>query len=627
MDRFEEAKLRIKEAIDLVALIESYVPLKPRGRLFVALCPFHQEKSPSFTVYSDSQHYHCFGCGKNGDVFNFLMEREGLTFREAMETLADRAQISLEGVFGRGQETQRGPDPHQVLGEVRSWMQQMLHSAEGKEARDYLQSRSLSPAIEPWGLGFCPDRQGALRHFAKERRLPPSILEQAGLLKNGREPFAGRVMFPIEDERGRTVGFGGRVLPGAKPRADGFDPPKYINSPESPFFNKRRVLYGLHQAKRAGSRRIIVMEGYTDVIACHLAGFHGAVAALGTAFTHEHSKKLERYADQGVVLLFDGDRAGQQAAVRAMRELVNSQLTVKIALMADAKDPADYVVERQGEDPDLVIERRARFSDLVEGADDALATWFRLARRRLDFSQPAELEKVARECALLLSLVENDLRRRALLQEMARHLAMPPESLLRMLRKFPARAEQKAPAAGDGSVPPDVEIQEIDTSQLPDDAVAAPRPVLDAERDLLAVLILRPEFVERVDMTTLRSPEVAQLLGLIRGAMGDGRATRADIARHVFAQLSDGKIVRSEGLRGVLSRSIARADEIKDPEAFFAMLDRDRHRANARNSARGLRQQLQAALAAGDRDTANRLTQELVAQMRQSTRKPAGGDT
>ncbi len=619
MDRFDEAKLRIKEAIDVVALIESYLPLKPRGRLFVALCPFHAEKSPSFTVYADSQHFHCFGCGKSGDVFDFVMEREGLTFREAMEMLADRAQVSLEGVFSRGQQSQRGPDASQVLGEVRAWMQQMLFADEGRVAREYLESRALSPAIEAWGIGFCPDRQGSLQKFAQSRKLPASILEQAGLLRNGREPFAGRVMFPIDDERGRTVGFGGRVLPGARPRADGFEPPKYINSPESPFFNKRRVLYGLHQAKQRGCRRIVVMEGYTDVIACHLAGFHGAVAALGTAFTSEHAKKLERYAQEGVVLLFDGDRAGQQAAVRAMRELVNSQVTVKVALMADAKDPADYVVERAGEDPDLVIERRARFADLLDGADDALATWFRLARMRLDFSQPADIEKVAKECALLLSLVENDLRRRALLQEMARHLAMPPESLQRMLRKFPARSAS-APAAEEGapSVPPDVEIQEIELDPMGGMTARAPRPVVAAERDLLAVLIHRPELSDQVDPSTLQSAEVQALFAMIRSAMGQGRTARAEVARHVFAQIAGDTGAHGESLRNVFAKSLARADEIKDPMAFFALLDRDRGRANARNSARGLRQQLQAALAAGDRETANRLTQELVDQMRRN---------
>lgn len=626
MDRFDEAKLRIKEATDLVALIEGYLPLKPRGRLLQALCPFHAEKSPSFTVYADSQHFYCFGCGKSGDVFTFLMEQEGLTFREAMETLADRAQITLEGVFGRGDSSSRGPDPHQVLGEVRSWLQQQLHGEQGHAARDYLTARSLAPAMESWGLGYWPARHGALRQFAADRRLPVSILEQAGLLRERSEPFAGRVMFPIEDERGRVCGFGGRVLPGAPLRADGTEPPKYINSPESPFFSKRRVLYGLHHVKQKGCRRIVVMEGYTDVIACHLAGFHGAVAALGTAFTNEHSKKLERYAQEGVVLLFDGDRAGQQAAVRAMRELVNSQVAVKIALMADAKDPADYVVPRADEDEDLVIERRARFADLLDGADDALSTWFRLLRKRLDFAQPTDLEKAARECGQLLALVDSELRRGALLQEMARHLAVPAETLARLLQKFrPQAAKGASEASGPNAGGPgtgDLELHEIDPREVPAGALPnggrlqharspAPRPVVAAERDLLAVLIERPELVQQLEAESFESPEVARLVALVRAAVADGRVGRADVARQVFNGIAE-----EPGLRSVLAMAIRRADEIRDPAAFFTMLTNDRKRASAKTSARSLRQQLQAALAAGDRETADRLTQELVAQMR-----------
>ncbi|MGE3173197.1 MAG: DNA primase [Planctomycetota bacterium] len=618
MDRFEEAKLRVKEATDLVAFIESYLPLKPRGRLLLALCPFHPEKSPSFTVYPDSQHFHCFGCGKSGDVFTFLMEREGLSFREAMESLAERAGVPLEGVFGRGDaERRRGPDPHTVLGEVAAWLQQQLHTDAGAAARDYLAGRGLLDAVEPWTLGFHPALQGALRAQAQQRRWPGAVLDEAGLLRNGREAFAGRVMFPIADERGRIVGFGGRVLPGAPLRADGSEQPKYINSPESPFFNKRRVLYGLHEAKRRGSRRIVVMEGYTDVIACHLAGFHGAVAALGTAFTHEHGAKIERYATDGVVLLFDGDRAGQQAAERAMRELVNSRLQVRIAVMAAAKDPADYVTARPGEDAEQVVERRARFADLVDGADDALASWFRLLRQRHDFAKAGQLEAAARECAALLQRVDGDLRRRALLEEMARHLAVTPQSLARMLRAAPQR--QDAGAADGGAA----------DEQAPEPAPreSLPAPFVAAERDVLAAVVQQPELLGRLldpelERQPLQSRAVTALVEFVREAVAQGRQTRADVVRFVFAGLSD-----DEHLRAVFAAAIARADELPDPEAFLTSLLRDRHRrVHARAESRSLRQQLQDALDAGDKVTADRLTRELVEQMRQHRpRNVAGG--
>ena len=209
-------------------------------------------------------------------MFSFVMEREGLSFKEAMELLGERAGISLDGVFGRPNE-HRGPrtDPHAVLGEVKRWFYAALQTPEGEKARAYLESRGLTAGIEAFGIGVHPRGKGALQRFAKKHNLPLPVLQQAGLINSGGgEPFFGRLMFPIEDERGRVVGFGGRLLE-EEGRA------KYINSPESPIFRKRRVLYGLRHAKDAGERQIVVMEGYTDVIACHLAGFEGAVADLG----------------------------------------------------------------------------------------------------------------------------------------------------------------------------------------------------------------------------------------------------------------------------------------------------------------------------------------------------------
>lgn len=597
MDRFEDIKLRIKEASDLVALIESYLPLQPRGRLLLALCPFHAEKTPSFTVYPDSQHYHCFGCGKSGDVFTFLMDREGLSFREAMTLLAERAGIPLDGVFGRGRPAARsGPDPLPVLAEVAAKFQTWLHGGQGAPARDYLQARGLLVAAEPWQLGFHPP--GALAELAQRRGLPRDILEAAGLLRGSREPFAGRLIFPIADERGRVVAFGGRLLPGAAAAApDGSKPPKYVNSPESPFFHKRGVLFGLHQAKRAGERRIVVVEGYTDVIACHLAGFSGTVATLGTAFTAEHSRKIERYATAGVVLLFDGDRAGMQAAERAMRELVNSRLPTRIVLLEDAKDPADMLLQQPGEDADLCTERRARFADLLDGAEDALATFFRLLRRRLDFAQAAQFEAAARECAGLLALVDGELRRTALLQSMARHLAVPPQQLARMVRAPQARVA--APAS---DAPPKPAPQ----------VAAAGTPHERAEIDLLACVIAAPLLLDGVPRDGYACREIGELLGMIGDAAAQGRTETMALQRFLFARCTE----RAE-LRAILAAACPRAAAIADPGAFLAELQRGRRRLQGDAAARRLRQQVQAAIAAGDRETADQLTRELVAALRE----------
>ena len=644
MDRFEDAKLRVKEATDLVALIEGYMPLQSRGRLQLALCPFHPEKSPSFTVYPDSQHYHCYGCGKSGDVFTFLMDREGLSFREAMETLAERANITLEGVFQAGAGgPKRGPDARRVLAEVADFFHRCLleDGATVKDpgavaARQYLEQRNLAEGLENWQLGYHPmapaGRPGPLRKFAESRGLPMRLLEEAGLLRGQREPFGGRLLFPIQDERSRVVAFGGRLLPGVEPaRAGNFDPPKYINSPESPFFNKRRVMFGLPRAKQVGVRRIVVVEGYTDAIACDVAGFPGAVATLGTAFTAEHARKIERYATDGVVLLFDGDQAGAKAAERAMRELVNSRLDVRIALLASGQDPATMLLGDPDEDRDLVLERRARFGDLLDGADEALPTWLQLLRRRLDFRQPAQLEVAARECAGLLELVENDLRRRAVLEEMARYLAVPPQDLARMMRtanKRGARAKASQPrasesgldqanhqadmASGDGAT-----VSQSAAADLVE-AAQPSTPLELADRDLLACVLGSPELVGQVADESFAQAGVGELVAMVRDAVAGGLSERAQIVRQLFTRCTE----RAE-LRSVLASANHRAESINDFSVFFSVLQRGRSRVRSRSSVRDLRQQLQAARDSGDLAKADELMRRIVDERRRDQPREA----
>lgn len=607
MDRYEDVKLRIKEATDLVALIESYLPLKPRGKDLVALCPFHAENSPSFTVVRDKQFYHCFGCGKSGDVFDWMMERDGVSFPEAVEILADRAGISLEGVRKQRGEARKGPDPFTVLGEVAAYFHRELAAPGGQLARDYLDSRGLTDAVVGWELGYHP-AAGALVREAQQRRWPREVLEQAGLLRNGREMFAGRVIFPILDERGRTVGFGGRLIPGA-PGSDGdgdYKPPKYLNSPESPFFNKRRVLFGLYHAKRAGERRIVVMEGYTDVIACHLAGFTGAVASLGTAFTADHARVVERYATAGIVLMFDGDRAGQQAAERAMRELVNSRLQVRIALMSDAsggaaKDPADLVAARPGDDPELVVERRARFADAIDGAEDHLSVWFRLLRRRLDLTQAVHLDAAARECADVLGLVESPVRRAAMAEQMARHLAVPAPVFERMLAKQKARAAAPGQAAGPTQPRASVPV-------LPG------TPAERSEFELLACVLAKPTLLaarDPVGGAPIANERVRTLLSMATEGVAVGRVGTDDLVKYLFARVAE-----DADLRQLLAVVALRAEKVADPGAVAEGLAEGRRRLHAEPERRALRQQLEQALARGDQAVAAELQARLLDGLR-----------
>lgn len=685
MDRFEEAKLRIKEATDLVALVESYLPLRPRGRDLVALCPFHAERSPSFTVSRTGQFFHCFGCGKNGDAFTWLMEREGLTFREAMEVLAERAGVSLEGVFQTGAPRgPKGPDPYLVLAEVAGFFQRCLGSDEGVLARAYLEQRGLSAAIVPWRLGVHP-RPGALGKFVADKKLPREILEHAGLLKNGREPYAYRLMFPIEDERGRVVAFGGRIVPGA-PGSDGdgdFKPPKYMNSTESPWFNKRRVLYGLSRAKAAGARKLLVTEGYTDVIACHLAGFHGAVASLGTAFTRDHARLVERYATEGLVLMFDGDRAGRQAAERALRELVNSRLAVRIAMVGDGvpgdgapgdgaaatgavlpKDPADLLAERPGDDPELVAVRREAFRELLEHAEDDLSVWFRLLRQRLDLNQAVNVELAARECAGILALCEEPVRRGAMRDAMARHLAMPPDHLQRLLDRLAVSlrgggserggvgerggangrrgAGARAPAGGGELAAAEPTPETWSDADLGDGSLAhggpgaspVGRPAAGspqvggraqpartvrsvaekAEIELAACVLAEPAVLADLDLDAEPPFGVVGLRDLLDAAVlgvASGRLTRSELLHFLFARFAELPVVRS-----LLGEVAARAETIATPRPVLLGLLEGRRRLGAEPVRRSLRQRLQEALAIGDQPLAARLQQELLASLR-----------
>lgn len=612
MDRFEDAKLRIKEATDLVALIESYVPLRPRGRLLVALCPFHAEGSPSFTVYREEQYFRCYGCGKYGDVFTWLMEREGLSFREAMEQLADTAGISLEGVFKSGALREaRGPDPFEALAEVAGFFQKALLAKDtGRAARDYVEQRGLGDAIEPWRLGYHP-APGMLTRYARDRKLPFEVLEHAGLVQGGREKFAHRLMFPIEDARGRVVAFGGRIVPGTpSAEADGdFKPPKYLNSPESPFFHKGKVLYGLYRSKQAHQKRLVVMEGYTDVIASHLAGFPGAVASLGTAFTAEHARTVERYASDGLVLMFDGDRAGVQAAERAVRELANARLSVRIAMMSDAdgtaKDPGDVLVARPGEDPELVADRRARFADVIDGAEDWLVVWFRLLRRRLDFAQPARLEEAAGECARLLQRVEEPLRKAAMQEQMAKHLAVPQQALERMLQKLP-QARRSNAAEASAAVP-----------VAPVPGVPGARPLAPRERsvlDLVACILARPALLDRLDLDGCGEidPIPAELLGFAADGAVLGRTTPAELVRYLFARAGE----RAE-LRAFLAHAHERAGRIREPQVELAGILAGLRRQHGEGARRQIRLELMQALAAGDTARAAELQRQLLLRMRE----------
>lgn len=344
---------RVREAIDLVSLVSERVVLKQKGRLFWGCCPFHNEKSPSFKIDPDSQLWHCFGCGKGGDVFGYVMESEHLEFPEAVRALADRAHIDIREVGGKGVPRSQRERMMLACKEAEDFYHlQLMRSRDAgpASARAYLHGRGFgSGPSKDWHLGYAPGHGSLVAHLQKQGYTRDELVG-ANLAyvskKNGRlvDRFYERVMFPIHDLQGRTIAFGGRVI--------GKGEPKYLNTSDTPIFSKSHNMFGIDRAKNAivTAHQAIVVEGYTDVIALHEAGITNAVATLGTALTAQHVKLLSRFANT-IIYLFDGDAAGQKAADRASefidwRSAVESRrdpIDLRVVVLPDNKDPMEFV--------------------------------------------------------------------------------------------------------------------------------------------------------------------------------------------------------------------------------------------------------------------------------------------
>lgn len=343
----DELKQQIIDANDIAAVISEYISLKKKGQNYWACCPFHGEKSPSFSVRPDKGFYHCFGCGASGNVITFLMNYEHLTFPEALEKLAHRANIPLPEEVMTPQ--QKAREAHrQRLYEVNQMAERFFHNClvkteMGKPGLDYLLQRGLTrDTIESFNLGFAPDSWDKLYKAFKDHGVEEKTLLELHLIRQSEgktyDFFRNRVIFPIHDGRGRTIGFGGRILDNDTSMA------KYMNSPESPIFDKGKNLFAFDHAYKSirQSKQAILVEGYMDVISAHNKGVTNVVASLGTAYTVDHGKLLSRQAEE-IVLAYDMDGAGQKAAKRAIDLLQNTDFKVRVLAMPDGKDPDDYV--------------------------------------------------------------------------------------------------------------------------------------------------------------------------------------------------------------------------------------------------------------------------------------------
>jgi DNA primase len=348
---------RVQQANDIIDVVGEHVSLKRKGREMVGLCPFHEDHKPSMNVSPTKQIFKCFACGAGGDVLKFIQMREGLTFSQAVERLAERAGIQLQPVRRyapptEGQQPQVDPNRLAKLnGWAAKFFQQSLNDPEkGKVARDYLAQRQISPqSVSKWRLGVAPNVLDGLVKLAASQKVPLDLVQQGGLATSAnQDKFCNRLMFPITDVTGRVIGFGGRTLDGTGA--------KYINSPTTSLFDKSNTLYGLEQARHeiVATGTAVIVEGYTDVIMAHQCGCTNVVAALGTSLTNGHGRILRRYAEQ-VILVFDSDTAGKEAANRGLEVCLSQHLDIKLAFVPEGKDPCDYLLTAGKEGFDHVL--------------------------------------------------------------------------------------------------------------------------------------------------------------------------------------------------------------------------------------------------------------------------------
>lgn len=442
---------RVKDASDIVRIVGEAVALKPRGREFVGLCPFHDDHSPSMTVVPAKGIYHCFVCGAGGDVLTFVQKFHKMEFREALEFLASRAGITLtpqRAVAPSGEPTRRELLDANAEA-LRFFRQVLVHAELGRAAREVIQRRGISlEMVEKFQLGAAPEGWDRFQQWATRKGMPQRTLITAGLLKardggdGAYDVLRNRLIFPIHNKAGQPIAFGGRKI-----RDE--DEPKYLNSPETPLFDKSGTLYALHHATPAiqRERTAIICEGYTDVIACHQAGFTNAVATLGTALTVQHARELRLRCDT-VVLLFDGDEAGQRAADRAVPVFFSEPLDVRIATLkrfTDAKDPDELLKRPDGADV---------FRAALAGAQELLEYRFARVRDRLAGAGMAAMEKgLSEELSQLASmgLANANPLRKALVERRLSEITGLDEATIRRAMPQGRAATKAAPRQDDAA--------------------------------------------------------------------------------------------------------------------------------------------------------------------------------
>ena len=417
----------IRNQNDIVSVISEYITLKPKGRDYFGLCPFHNESTPSFSVSSDKQFYYCFGCGESGNVYSFIMRMENCDFVDAVKRLSERVNIKLpepELSAEKAREESLKKRIYEMNKLAGKYFYLALNSASGKNALNYLNNRSVKPEIQKkFGIGYAPSGRASLCEYLKDKGYRDEEILKSGLVvesKDGKgyfDRFFNRLMFPIFDLQNRVVGFGGRIIDKGEP--------KYLNSPETIVFNKSRTLYGMNFAKAARKKEIILVEGYMDAISVFQAGFENVVAGLGTAFNNDHAKTLRRLSDS-VILLYDSDEAGEKAALRAIPVLVRNGFEVKVTQVTGAKD-ADEFIKKYGVE---------EFGKIIVNAVSYITFRINSIKKNYNMSNTDHKVHFAEESAKILAEVDNEIQRDVYAKEIALNFEIDESALKRRISKI-----------------------------------------------------------------------------------------------------------------------------------------------------------------------------------------------
>lgn len=466
----------IRSRNEIVGVIGGYVSLKRAGSNYQGLCPFHSEKTPSFSVNPARQTYKCFGCGKGGNVFTFLMEYENITFPEAVESLAGRVGITLPK-YNMTEEARRAADRRERMFELykkaATYYYRMFYSEKGKFAKEYIEKRGLSPeTMKNFGIGYS---DGSLYRYLKEEGYDDAFLAKSGLFtfderRGVNDKFFNRVMFPIFDRNGKVIAFGGRVMGDALP--------KYLNSPETDIFDKGRNLYGLHLARKTRQPYMLLCEGYMDTIALHQAGFDNAVASLGTSLTGMQARLLSRYT-KDVVITYDSDGAGQAAANRAIPILAEAGIRAKVLNMSPYKDPDEFI---------KALGREA-YEERIRNASTSFVFEVKVIEQRHDLNDPQDKTAFQTEVAERILGFTEDIERTNYIDAFCRDYGFDRKEFRSLVNKLGAQNEFRAAAKETVPIPEDRAEKAV---QGPDSAVRK------SQRIILTRCIDEPELTNLI---------------------------------------------------------------------------------------------------------------------------------